>query len=326
MNFYTANEICSRMNNYGKSHTPFLFLVNFEKTEGTIIQYPNKQNDVLYSINGKGNKPPISRLDATFPKLQPDPISPEIYKQKYDIVFEGLKKGNSFLTNLTVKTPIKVNASLGELFLQVDAPFQLFIPEKFISFSPEKFVEIKNGLISTNPMKGTIDASIANAREVVLNDFKETAEHSTIVDLLRNDLSIVAESVKVKRFRYIDKIETNNKNILQVSSEIEGILKGDYYSRLGDIIFAMLPAGSVSGAPKKATLNIIKQAEAEPRGYYCGVWGYFDGEDLISSVVIRYIEQDKSRNLYFRSGGGVTAYSNWIKEYEEVLDKIYLPI
>jgi len=123
-------------------------------------------------------------------------------------------------------------------------------------------------------MKGTIDATVPDAENVILNDPKETAEHYTIVDLIRNDLSIVAKNVRVKRFRYIDLIRTDTKNLLQVSSEICGDLENGYESALGDIIFSLLPAGSVSGAPKKKTTEIIAAAEGTKRGYYTGIAGY----------------------------------------------------
>ncbi len=197
--------------------------------------------------------------------------------------------------------------------------------DQFVFFSPECFVRFCNGRVSSFPMKGTIDASVRNAAEVILSDDKEHAEHLTIVDLIRNDLSKSVGNSRVDRFRYIDKIKTSNKNLLQVSSEISATLPDDYFEKLGSIIFAMLPAGSVSGAPKDRTLEIIRNAETGKRGYYTGVTGVFDGENLESSVNIRFIERNGSGYL-FRSGGGITIYSKCENEYMEMLDKIYVPI
>jgi para-aminobenzoate synthetase component 1 len=196
--------------------------------------------------------------------------------------------------------------------------------DRFVVFSPESFVRIKDGVISSFPMKGTIDAGLPDAREVLLNNAKELAEHNTIVDLIRNDLSIMAKQVRVERFRYIDTIRTNFKDLLQVSSEIAGVLETGYASRIGDILFSMLPAGSVSGAPKKRTLEIIREAEVSPRGYYTGVMGRFDGRDLDSGVMIRFIEQTP-KGLVFRSGGGITCFSDPRSEYNEMVDKVYVP-
>jgi para-aminobenzoate synthetase component I len=194
-----------------------------------------------------------------------------------------------------------------------------------VVFSPEIFVRIKKGRISSYPMKGTIDASIENAEETIRSDEKETAEHNTIVDLIRNDLGIVGHDVKVERFRYIDRIATNRRDLLQVSSEITAQLPDNYLEHIGSILFAMLPAGSVTGAPKKKTVEIIHDAETYDRGFYTGVFGYFDGCDLDSAVMIRFIEQQQDGSLVYKSGGGITARSDAAKEYQELSDKVYVP-
>lgn len=211
------------------------------------------------------------------------------------------------------------------LFEQSKARYKLLFRDEFLVFSPEIFVQIKDGKLFSFPMKGTIDANIPNAREKIINDPKEFAEHVTIVDLIRNDLSQVASNVKVKRFRYMEEIRTHGKNLLQVSSEIVGDLTLGYASRIGDLILSLLPAGSVSGAPKSKTVEIIRTAEEEKRGYYTGVFGYFDGVNLDSGVMIRYIERSGDK-LFYRSGGGITTQSNARTEYQELIDKVYVPI
>jgi para-aminobenzoate synthetase component 1 len=135
----------------------------------------------------------------------------------------------------------------------------------------------------------------------------------------------VAEHVDVTRFRYVDELKTNKKNLLQVSSEISGILPSGYERRLGNIIMSLLPAGSVSGAPKPKTIAIIKEAEQQKRGYYTGVFGYFDGKIVDSGVMIRYIEYEDGK-LFYRSGGGITTQSVEEHEYQEMIDKIYVPL
>ena len=203
--------------------------------------------------------------------------------------------------------------------------YKLWVKDSFTVFSPETFVKIEEGEISTFPMKGTIDASVTNAEEMILNDLKEQAEHATIVDLLRNDLSRIAEKVEVKKYRYIDRVYTHRNELLQTSSEIIGQLPENFNSHLGDIIFSMLPAGSISGAPKRKTLEIIREVEEYERGFYTGIFGQFDGRNLDSAVMIRYMEQ-KGEHLIFKSGGGITSFSNCRKEYGEMLAKVYVPI
>ncbi|NQU51708.1 MAG: aminodeoxychorismate synthase component I, partial [Bacteroidetes bacterium] len=187
------------------------------------------------------------------------------------------------------------------------------------------FVQIENRKISSFPMKGTIDASKKNAKELILNDSKELAEHNTIVDLIRNDLSLVAENVEVEKFRYLERIKTNQRDLWQVSSKITGDLPEDYSENIGDIIYTMLPAGSISGAPKKKTVEIIKNAENYTRGFYTGIFCYFDGKNLDSCVLIRYIEKQNDELIY-KSGGGITFKSKVEPEYDEMLKKVYVPI
>mgnify|MGYP000861556308 FL=1 len=312
------------MNEAGKERKPFLFAIDFEMEEGFFISDPMCQFQILFDIKGTSNA--YTSL-PTLPEgylFEANPENYDTYRARFKVVMEGLKRGDSYLANLTIKTPLQSTLSTEDIFRFSKATYKLCVPGRWVCFSPECFVCIARGKILTFPMKGTIDALLPHAREVILHDPKETAEHNTIVDLLRNDLSRTATSVKVNRFRYIDKLKTNKGPILQVSSEIEGALPEDYFDHLGTLFFELLPAGSVSGAPKEATLRLIKEAEKEPRGYYTGVAGYFDGEVLESFVLIRFIEQCGSQ-LFFRSGGGITANSDCRKEYEESIKKIYLP-
>jgi len=154
---------------------------------------------------------------------------------------------------------------------------------------------------------------------------KEFYEHNTIVDLIRNDLAMVSTGIRVNRFRYIDRIHTNRKDLLQVSSEISGTLPADFLSHLGEIIFTLLPAGSVTGAPKEKTVQIIRDTEPAERGFYTGICGYFDGTSLDSAVMIRFIE-NTNKGMTFRSGGGITSLSNVADEYRELIDKVYVPV
>jgi para-aminobenzoate synthetase component 1 len=238
---------------------------------------------------------------------------------------ERLLYGDSFLTNLTVKTPIDTSLSLQELFYASKARYKLFLKDTFLVFSPEPFVRIHEGEIFSYPMKGTIDASVPNAEMIILADKKELAEHVTIVDLIRNDLSMIAGDVRVDRFRYIDRIQTNDKTLLQVSSEIRGKLLPEFFNDPAGSLLSLLPAGSISGAPKQKTLEVIRKAEGEDRGYYTGICGIFDGQTFDSGVMIRFIEQ-KGPHLYYRSGGGITTQSDVISEFKEVQDKIYVPV
>lgn len=279
-------------------------------------------DELLFSINGFANSA-IVESDKKF-TLKVQSINEADYRQKFDKVMHHLHYGNSFLTNLTVKSRIEIKTTLKELFFQVRAPYRCWLRDHFLFFSPESFIKILEDKIYAYPMKGTIDAGIADAATIILNNEKEKAEHVTIVDLIRNDLAQVAANVRVSRFRYLEEIKTNRNSILQVSSEVAGEVLPEYQQKIGSLLVALLPAGSISGAPKKKTVSIIQEAEQDLRGYYTGVFGYFDGRNLDSCVNIRFIEQQSDLH-YYRSGGGITVQSNWQAEYNEVIQKIYVP-
>jgi len=252
-------------------------------------------------------------------------ISMENYARAFQQVIAEMVAGNTYLLNLTFPTKIKLNVDLLDVFHASDAPFKLYFKDQFITFSPERFIKIENNIIKTFPMKGTIDATIPDAKTKILTNLKEKAEHTMVVDLLRNDLSIVAKQVRLKKFRYIDKIKAGQKELLQVSSEISGVLPHHWHENIGDILCALLPAGSITGTPKKKTVEIIKHIENYDRGFFTGIFGYFDGYNLDSAVMIRFIEKQNEMFIY-KSGGGITIDSNVEQEYQELLNKVYLPI
>jgi para-aminobenzoate synthetase component 1 len=319
------SEAIDQMNSLGKERIPFLFMIDFEMK--AIRLFPlNKElpETVLYDFQSLGNLYD-EKGETNFFTFRKFPVSFEEYNQAFESVHKQIHLGNSFLTNLTFPTIIKTNLNLRDIFFKSIAKYKIFLQDEFVCFSPETFVTIIDGTISTFPMKGTMRASSPESEGKLLTDIKEIAEHSTIVDLLRNDLSMVATHIKVNRFRYVDRICTHEGELLQVSSEITGELPTDYNAKLGEIIFALLPAGSVTGAPKERTIAIIREVEKVDRGYYTGICGIFDGNNLNSAVMIRFIENHQGV-LRFRSGGGITFLSNAQTEYDELKDKVYVPI
>ena len=314
------------MNTLGKNGVPFLFLLDFELKKPLVLRLDEvNAHEIMYKFSDIKNyeiHPDPHPVPLVFEKF---PMSFSDYEAAFDQVKKELQYGNSFLANLTFPTKINTNYSLSQLFYKSRARYKLFFKNRFIVFSPEIFVKINDGKISSFPMKGTIDAALPDAVERLLADKKEIAEHYTIVDLIRNDLGIVSEKVEVKRFRYVERIQTVDKSLYQTSSEIEGTLPDGYTEHLGDIILSLLPAGSISGAPKKKTVEIIQAAEGQKRGYYTGIMGLFDGQNLDSAVMIRYIEK-KGDDLFFRSGCGITAQSYGLSEYREMIDKVYVPV
>lgn len=312
------------MNEWGESSTPFLFIIDLEQIKPRVFKLEDIDNtELLYEVQSKSNTAQHSgKTDLTFSK-HPEPFAQ--YQKRFDVVHRHIQRGDTYLLNLTCRTPIELNKGLSELFFATQAKYKLWLKDECLVFSPETFVRIEHGKIYSYPMKGTIPADEPDAEARILADEKELAEHYTIVDLIRNDLSMVSEEVRVEKFRYIDRLSTNQRDLLQVSSIISGKLPANYQSRIGDILFTLLPAGSVTGAPKKRTMEIIREAEGMDRGYYTGIFGIFDGRDLDSAVMIRYIEQTPD-GYFFRSGGGITTFSDVHNEYQEMIDKIYVPL
>ncbi len=314
-----------KMNRLGKERIPFFFMVDYAMEQPEVFDIAELGNQpILFDVNGIRNYP-FQKFEKKKVKLKKRPISFEKWEKGYNKAIANINFGNSYLLNYTANSPIEINLTLKEIFYRSNAKYKLLYGDEFVVFSPEIFVQIKNGIISSFPMKGTIDADLKDAENILLDNQKEMAEHATIVDLIRNDMSIYAKKVRVEKFRYIDELKTSDKNLLQVSSKISGALENDYHEKLGTILFSMLPAGSVTGAPKKKTIEIINEIETYDRGFYTGVFGFYDGHDLDCGVMIRFIEKQGDQ-LYFKSGGGLTFQSDAKAEYQELIDKIYVPI
>lgn len=311
------------MNEWGAKGKPFVFIIDFDFEKPLVMEVDDTSRLLWKTPQGSNFKP----REASSADLQWSihPVGFEVYEKAYSTVQEHIHLGDTYLLNLTMPTKVECNRSPEELFYLSKAPYQLWLKDQFVCFSPEIFVRINEGVITSYPMKGTMNATIPDAEQQLLNDEKEVAEHHTIVDLIRNDLSMVAHDVKVERLMYLDHIHTNQGDLLQMSSVITGKLPDNYQHSIGSIIAQLLPAGSICGAPKAKTVEIIKKNEPYKRGYYTGVFGMFDGINLDSCVLIRYLEP-QGDHLVFKSGGGITFLSDSVSEYNELISKVYVPI
>jgi len=342
-------DFVEQLNQWGRDKKPFVFLIDFEQKKPLawlVNECPDRfQFKFIKASSVKQELQNFIKIDQSFSAVDKTyisqfeskmltkahhsnallikhPVSLSGYRHKFNQVMDALQKGDSFLINLTIPTPVQNTINFQTYFDHAKSKYVVWLKDEFIAFSPETFIQIEKGMIATFPMKGTIDASLPNAKDLLLNDPKEFAEHATIVDLLRNDISRVASKVRVTNFRYYEEIPTQNGVIGQVSSSIQGKLPTDYAARIGSILYDLLPAGSVSGAPKKKTVELIASIEGTDRGYYTGVAGYFDGVDLDSCVLIRYLGADQR----YHSGGGITFQSNMESEYQEMINKVYVPV
>lgn len=334
---YTREETICRMNALGQREKPFFFVISHDLEHNLLVEpaaAPGGRTAAFslplgqYGVR-EGCPPLPERI-----RFIPAPCSRSRYAASFAAVRAHLLRGDSYLLNLCMATPVDTNLTLRHLFRFAHAPYRMMLGADMsipgvhgrscACFSPEPFVTVRGRNISTFPMKGTADSSMPDARRWLETDEKENRESATIVDLMRNDLSMVASGVHVRRYRYISPVETRGGTILQCSSEIAGTLPEDWRSRLGGIIMKLLPAGSVTGAPKEATCRAIAEAEEMERGYYTGIFGFFNGRDLDSAVAIRFMEEDEE-GLVYKSGGGITVMSRMEEEYREAIAKVYVP-
>ncbi len=337
MKLYNKIEAMERMNALAKAKAPFLFILSYDgesayvellddiSPEECLYEFPAKSNvEEFYSTAEGVSELSFERDDEI--KWNIHLMSLNEYAVGFNKILNNIRAGNSYLANYTVKVPVDTNLSLKEVMIKSKAMYKLWIRDKFVCFSPEIFVRLDKDTISSYPMKGTIDATLENAEQLLIDDVKEAAEHATIVDLIRNDLSIVSRNVRVSKYRYVEQLTTNKGAILQTSSEIKGQLDEYYKENIGSMLYKLLPAGSITGAPKRKTVDIISEAEIYDRGFYTGVMGVYDGYTLDSAVMIRFLEQSDNGEMFFKAGGGITAMSECEKEYEEVKQKVYVPI
>lgn len=316
--FSPFTEVAKQLDLWGEKGIPFVFLVDYSLEKAWAgSEKEATELGILFEFDGSG----VPSEQVSFQKY---PLSFESYADKFKLVQAGLKRGDSFLLNLTAETPIETTLTLNQIFEKADAPYKLLVKDLFTCFSPETFVRINGNEIASFPMKGTLKVNSTNQATQLQNDPKEKAEHATIVDLIRNDLSKVAFPIRVEKYQYIDKVKTNTGELWQMSSKITGELMPELRGKYGSILLELVPAGSITGAPKRATMQIIQEAEKYERGFYTGIMGKFDGKSFNSGVMIRFIEK-QSGSLVFKSGGGITVFSDVKKEYDELIQKVYLP-
>lgn len=323
----SRDEAIQKINAYSAGNKPFVFFTDFLGTKVWLKPIADiDHSELRFQFSGQSIQNAQSKQESTPSfRFQKQPLAFSDFDQSFTQVVKEINFGNSFLVNLTFRTPIETNLSLDQIFDISKAKYKLRYQDQFVVFSPETFVKMKDGYIYSYPMKGTIDATLPNAESQLLSDPKELAEHVTITDLIRNDLSQIANEVQVTKFRFVSEVKTHEKTLLQVSTEVRGKLPENYLENLGTLLFQLLPAGSITGAPKPKTVEIIQRLENYQREFYTGICGYFDGENLDTGVMIRFIEKTENQ-LYYKSGGGITSFSNAQKEYQELIDKIYVPV
>ena len=319
--------IFDQIDKLGRNRTPFFFMIDYDCRNAVVLPLSELASNgisIEFNLSKYGQK--VQSVSSHAHRVDIQPLQKDTYSNSFSKVQNEIQAGNSYLLNLTFPTMVRTKYTLEDMYTDAKAAYKLYYKDKFVFFSPEAFVRIKDNKIYSYPMKGTIDASVPDALNILMDSTKELYEHYTIVDLIRNDLALVSKNVVVERFRYHEKIETASKRqIYQTSSTIRGELDESWKDNIGSMLKKILPAGSISGAPKSKTLEIIKSAEIDNRGFYSGVTGIFEGDTLESCVNIRFIEQIAEGEYRYRSGGGITCNSDCQEEYKELITKVYVP-
>ena len=272
---------------------------------------------------------PLAYEAIALPESWQELTSAEEYKAAIEQIHHHIRQGDTYQVNYTVQLQQKLTADpfaiYNRLVVEQNAHYNAFIQHddvSIISISPELFFKKDGDRLTTRPMKGTTNRGLTSETDLkqaqwLAQDQKNRSENMMIVDLLRNDMNRISKigSENVKRLCQVEQYST----VWQMTSTIETQLLPN--SSLSDVFQALFPCGSITGAPKIATMEIINKVEKQPRGVYCGAIGILVPQGpSIFNVAIRTLQMEGTKAVY-GVGGGITWDSKWEAEYEETKQK-----
>ena len=251
------------------------------------------------------------------------------YQKAIETIQHHIRQGDTYQVNYTVQLSQELKADplaiYNRLVVEQRAHYNAFIQHddvSILSISPELFFKQDDRLLTTRPMKGTTRRGLTNQTDLqeaawLEADPKNRAENMMIVDLLRNDMNRISEigSEQVTRLCQVEQYST----VWQMTSTIESRLRPEV--DLVQTFQALFPCGSITGAPKISTMEIIQNTEIAPRGVYCGTIGILlPRGKRIFNVAIRTLQMQGTKAIY-GVGGGITWDSKWEGEYQETKQK-----
>ena len=251
------------------------------------------------------------------------------YQEAIKTIHHHIRQGDTYQVNYTVQLSQELEADplaiYNRLVVEQKAHYNAFIQHDdvaILSISPELFFEQDDRLLTTRPMKGTTRRGLTNQADLkeaawLEADPKNRAENMMIVDLLRNDMNRISEigSEQVTHLCQVEQYST----VWQMTSTIESHLRAEI--DLVQTFRALFPCGSITGAPKISTMEIIQKTEKAPRGVYCGTIGILLPKGKrIFNVAIRTLQMQGDQAIY-GVGGGITWDSKWESEYQETKQK-----
>lgn len=302
-----------------KSKTPWVQAWIFKDVQmlskEQVNQWLKAQNNQLT------NAPLIQRVATSITQQQ--------FEKDISKIQEWIKAGDTYQVNHTYRIHGELSgsplAAYEVLRQKQPGPYGAYIEHAngwVLSCSPEWFLQKTGNTLMTKPMKGTARVGESSSEELH-DDVKNRAENVMIVDLLRNDLSKISMPGTVK-VPHLFEVQQHG-DVLQMTSTISSRSKENL--RLKELLQAIFPCGSVTGAPKRRTMELIQALETEPRNLYCGAIAWFDPSseaglgDLGMSVVIRTLELEKDQSFQMGVGGGITIDSESADEWHECQTK-----
>jgi len=272
---------------------------------------------------------PLTYDEVDLPSNWQEVTSEAEYEKAIAQIHHHLRQGDTYQVNYTVQLKQDLSANpyaiYNRMVVEQEAGYNAYVEHDemaVISMSPELFFEQNGRKLTTRPMKGTTQRGVTDQEDLeqaswLEQDPKNRSENMMIVDLLRNDMNRISEvgSEHVERLCQVEQYST----VWQMTSTIKSQLREDV--DLVEIFRSLFPCGSITGAPKIATMEIIKDLEPQPRGVYCGTIGLLlPNGRRIFNVAIRTIQLYKGQAIY-GVGGGITWDSTWESEYQEVHQK-----
>ena len=272
---------------------------------------------------------PLTYEEVDLPLKWREQTSAENYEKAISQIHHHLRQGDTYQVNYTVQLKQDLSANpfaiYNRMVVEQEAGYNAYVEHDemaVISMSPELFFEQNDRELTTRPMKGTTHRGVTDQEDLAQaswleQDPKNRSENMMIVDLLRNDMNRISEvgSEHVERLCQVEQYST----VWQMTSTIKSQLREDV--DLVAIFRSLFPCGSITGAPKIATMEIIKDLEPQPRGVYCGTIGLLlPNGRRIFNVAIRTIQLHQGKAIY-GVGGGITWDSTWESEYREVHQK-----
>lgn len=294
------------MENYGKACCELETLAALVRDSRGGEHYP-KSSKVNFVCN-------VTKEEycKTVDKVKEHIVNGEIFQLVYSRQFKSPHEGSLLSAYRTLRT---TNPSPYMVYMNIDG-------DEIISTSPETLVKLREGRVFTFPVagsrpRGATDSEDQRLQTELMSDEKELAEHNMLVDLGRNDLGRISKfgTVEVTEYQTVHKYS----KIMHICSRVEGDIREDCDGL--SALQAVLPAGTLSGAPKIRACEIIGDIENEPRGIYGGALGYIDFTGNLDTCIAIRMAAKKNGAVYVQAGGGIVADSVPETEYEESANK-----